>query len=545
MKKRALAVLLALCIPMTLLTGCGNGVADDFFDTLEKASNQKNYQIELMLGTDEKMESGTKITGTVSKENGQAELTMTRHQKEWKEQGTIPILMDGKNVYFQLDQWMNYIEAGYTTSKEAEQENEMDLSILNDCRKALGKKYVQVELSDDALALLQKSSDAKTAFSEWYDGLPKQLKNAVTGEDGTYTLSLNGKALQAQQINWYTDLTENQEAYAAALTTLLTCIESTVNMTGWNMADLVESTWSEYLEELDALEAAEPSEENTFEMTLTEQKDGGIQIILTQQGENARYLKATITPLTEAPQKVEVPKEVVAESEVAEVLSDLYLSSKEVASAGDETETDEDELIDPSFDWDKRYEEEGSSEGDNGTELKLSKLDGYTHIKSMRISTEDGKVSTLPVVTKYDYSDAEFAEDGSAYSVNQNDDSWEVSVYNIESGGRSPEQVLQESMESYLDIYQNDWGYKINQKARAPQSNPDGTAYIAGFGYEDTDRECQATWISILLPVKGSEYMTVYEFSVYADQANEENSAALQELCQYFNLDLPVAVGKK
>ena len=50
MKKKLCAILLALCLPLTLLTGCGgNGAADGFLDTLKEAKNQKDYQLELDL----------------------------------------------------------------------------------------------------------------------------------------------------------------------------------------------------------------------------------------------------------------------------------------------------------------------------------------------------------------------------------------------------------------------------------------------------------------------------------------------------------------
>ena len=58
MKKKLCAILLALCLPLTLLTGCGgNGAADGFLDTLKEAKNQKDYQLELISAEDETWET--------------------------------------------------------------------------------------------------------------------------------------------------------------------------------------------------------------------------------------------------------------------------------------------------------------------------------------------------------------------------------------------------------------------------------------------------------------------------------------------------------
>ena len=100
MKKKLCAILLALCLPLTLLTGCGgNGAADGFLDTLKEAKNQKDYQLELISAEDETWETGKKLTGTVSRSNSQADLTLTAFGKGDKTLGTVKILADGKDIY--------------------------------------------------------------------------------------------------------------------------------------------------------------------------------------------------------------------------------------------------------------------------------------------------------------------------------------------------------------------------------------------------------------------------------------------------------------
>ena len=50
------------------------------------------------------------------------------------------------------------------------------------------------------------------------------------------------------------------------------------------------------------------------------------------------------------------------------------------------------------------------------------------------------------------------------------------------------------------------------------------------------------TWLSVVTQVKGSQYAVVYEYSIYADNASGEIASAMAELCQYFQLKLPLTV---
>ena len=115
-------------------------------------------------------------------------------------------------------------------------------------------------------------------------------------------------------------------------------------------------------------------------------------------------------------------------------------------------------------------------------------------------------------------------------------------MYDIELAGRKLTEILKESVDTYVDTYQTEWEYKILQKATKVVSNEKGTACVAGFAYQDPDRDCQVTWLSVITQVKGSQYAVVYEYSVYADNAGGDMASAMEELCQYFQLKLPLTV---
>lgn len=541
MKKKLCAILLALCLPLTLLTGCGgNGAADGFLDTLKEAKNQKDYQLELISAEDETWETGKKLTGTVSGSNSQADLTLTAFGKGDKTLGTVKILVDGKDIYLKLDDWITYLNQQFKDMTTDSEDYADDIQTLQEVAQKLDGKYVKLSVSEDTFTLWEKSEGASGAFSKWYNGLGKALKNSVTEKDGLYTLSLDAKGLETVKVDWLTQLTENQEAYCDLLSLLLASVEDTLAMAGWNSKDYLDNIWSEYQEDLTALKENGIEKNAALEMTAEKGQDGVYALSAVEQGETQRYLKATVTPLKQAPEQWTAPKDWQKESDLAEQLADLYLSNQTVSAANNTTQTEEE--IPAEFDWDKRYQEEGDDTRDYGTDLKLSELKGYTHLKAMKMATEDNKKVTLPMVPGAEYAEADNGDNGLPYSVYQSASGWEANVYDIELAGRTVKEILKESVDTYVDTYQNEWEYKILQKATQVASNEKGTACAAGFAYQDPDRDCQVTWISVVTQVKGSQYAVVYEYSIYADNAGGEIASAMAELCQYFQLKLPLTV---
>ena len=541
MKKKLCAILLALCLPLTLLTGCGgNGAADGFLDTLKEAKNQKDYQLELISAEDETWETGKKLTGTVSGSNSQADLTLTAFGKGDKTLGTVKILVDGKDIYLKLDDWITYLNQQFKDMTTDSEDYADDIQTLQEVAQKLDGKYVKLSVSEDTFTLWEKSEGASGAFSKWYNGLGKALKNSVTEKDGLYTLSLDAKGLETVKVDWLTQLTENQEAYCDLLSLLLASVEDTLAMAGWNSKDYLDNIWSEYQEDLTALKENGIEKNAALEMTAEKGQDGVYALSAVEQGETQRYLKATVTPLKQAPEQWTAPKDWQKESDLAEQLADLYLSNQTVSAANNTTQTEEE--IPAEFDWDKRYQEEGDDTRDYGTDLKLSELKGYTHLKAMKMVTEDDKKLTLPMVPGAEYAEADNGDNGLPYSVYQSASGWEANVYDIELAGRTVKEILKESVDTYVDTYQNEWEYKILQKATQVASNEKGTACAAGFAYQDPERNCQVTWLSVVTQVKGSQYAVVYDYYIYADNASGEIASAMAELCQYFQLKLPLTV---
>lgn len=540
MKKKLCAILLALCLPLTLLTGCGgNGAADDLLNTLKEAKNQKDYHLEVVSAEDEKEEAGKKLTGTVSKSNSQADLTLTAFGKGDKTLGSMRILVDGKDIYLQLDDWIDYLKKQYQTMTNDTEDYSDDIQSLEKIKQKLDGKYVKLSVSEDVFALWEKNEEASGAFSKWYDGLGKTLKSSVTEKDGLYTLSLDAKGLESVKTDWLTQLIEHEEAYCSLLTQLLGGVEDTLAMAGWSSKDYLENQWAGYQDDLTDLQKNGVAKGTSLEAKVAKTKEGAYTLTAVEKGDSPRYVKATVTPLKQVPEKWTAPEKWQKQSDVAEQLADVYVSDQAVANANNTTQEED---IPAEFDWDKRYQEEGDDTQDYGSDLKLSELKGYTHLKSMEMATEDGKKLTLPMVPGAEYAETDTGEGDLPYSVYQSASGWEGNVYDIELAGRKPTEILKESVDTYVDTYQTEWEYKILQKATKVVSNEKGTACAAGFAYQDPDRDCQVTWLSVITQVKGSQYAVVYEYSIYADNAGGDMASAMEELCQYFQLKLPLTV---
>lgn len=542
MKKKLLALLLALGMPLTLLTGCGgNRAADALLDTLKEMKNQPDVQIELLSTEEDTWETGTKLTGTISKSNDQADLTLTAFAQGDKTLGTMHVLVDGKDIYLQLEDWITYLQSQYQEMSTETEEDTGDIQRLTQIKEKLDGQYVKFTAEQRILSLSEETSEANTAFSQWYDSLGKQLKGQVEEQEGQYTVSLKQDALKAVKTSWLTQLTEQEDAYCEQLSVLLGSVEKTLDMLGWSTEDYLENTWTGYQEELTELQEKGVAKDAALEMTVQKQADGGYAFTVTEQGNQVRNRKGTVTPLNTPPEKQPVPETVQTEEALAEELSELYLSNQSVSEGQNTTQATAEDIPD-TFDWDARYEAEGDDTKDYGTELDLEALEGYTYLKSLNMMTEDDKKTTLPMVVGAEYTEADQGDGTRPYSVYQSHSAWEGNVYDIELAGRSLKEILRESVDTYVDVYQNEWEYDITQPASEVQTNQKGTACVAGFGYHDSERDCDVTWISILTQVKGSQYAVAYEYAIYADNAETEIVGAMKELCQYFGLDLPVTV---
>lgn len=555
MKKRMTAALLALSIPCTLLAGCGSKTAaDHFFDTLEEVRDLKDYHVELTVSSDEAGKNGLRISGDVAKSSDQARLTVTAYSEDQEDEGELNIVVDGSDLYLKADDWTRYVAERYATRGEGVvlEDNKVESDLLKDAAAALGDSYYKVTTSEQVFDLLGGQSEAADAFSDWYDGLRAALKGNVREEDGVYTLSLEGEALQDQLLARYENLLDNEEAYREAMKPFLESVEDSVTISGWTDSDILDTMWSGYQESYDELsDQKESGQWNDWSLTVTDGEkgsDGAYQVSAVWKGEEERYVQARITPAGQAAE-ITVPKDALSYSEQAEELATVYMDSKNLLNHVENLDNGQTAETDAENEEESEWELMGEENRDDDTrdyssDLKLSQLENYTLIQSTPMESEDGVEVTIPVVTNYDFCDATYSERGNSTALYLSSNSWDVDVYNIDASDRSLEEILSESVDNYVTSYQEDWGYQITQKASKIQKNSDGSACVAGFGYYDEDKGCEVTWISLITKIKGSDYAMDYEFALFSNAVQEDNCTAVKELCDYFQLDVPVTIAK-
>lgn len=557
MKRRMIATLLALSIPFTLLMGCGSqSAAERFFDTLEEIRDLEDYYVELTISSDEAFQNGLRISGDVAKSNDRAQLTMTAYSKDQEDKGELDIVVDGSDFYVKADDWTHYVAERYKSVGEGEvlESNKLEGDLLEDTAKTLGSGYYKVTAPEKVFDFLSGSSQEKAAeaFSAWYDGLRTELKGDIQEEDGSCTLVLQEEKLQEQMLVWLENLLNNEDAYRDAVQPILQSVEDSVTISGWTDSDILDNIWSDYQERNDELSALkEAGQWNDWSLVITNGEkgsDGAYQVSVTWKGNEERYIQANITP-TEQAAEISVPDNAADYSDRAEELAVVFMDSKNLpniesrAATGQDPESGEE----PEIDWDLWGEENQEDDTkDYSSELELSELKGYSQLKMTPMESEDGVAMKFPVVTNYDYCEASYSGNGNnSTALYLSSDSWDVDVYNIDAVDRTLEEILSESIDTYVTTYRDDWGYEITQEPSEIQKNSDGSAYVAGFSYYDEDKGCEVTLISLVTEIKGSSYAMDYELALFSDAVQEDNCTAVKELCNYFDLDVPVTIARE
>ena len=555
MKKRMTAVLLALGLSLSMLTGCGRTRADDFVDVLDEVRGLDNYHLELTVTSDKESKDGVRISGDVAESAGQAKLVMTGFSDSVKEKGALDIVISGRNIYLRPGSWTNYLARRFEklgTGAELAK-NAVQGEILDDAARALGDGYYKVTTQEPVFELLHGDNhkEAADALYSWYKGLRKTLKKDVEPKNRRHILRLKEARLRDRQLDRVNNLLDNEEVYRAALQTVFASVEDSITVSGWTDSDILDTIWSGYRERSENL--TKLKEENKWEdkgtlvVNVGERgSDEAYQISAKKTGgETERYLHANIIPMEQA-RKVKVPKGAVSYSEQAENLATVFESSRTLMNyqPGEPEEADSAEA-EAGESWEKWVMDDRDDSKDYSADLKGTPLKGYSRIQSTMVETEDGKKANLPAMKDYEVCDPAYTESGNISTLSLTSDGCDMELYTVDKDGRSLEKVLSENVESYVKTYQEEWEFKITQKPSAVVKNKDGTACVAGFSYFDEDKKSQVTLVNLAAQIKGSNQATLYEVALYGNQVKEENIAGLNELCNYFGLKVPVKVLKK
>ena len=558
MKKRMTASILALCLLLSTLTGCGHTPADDFFDVIDAIIALDNYHLELTVSSDQESKNGFHLSGDIAETRNQAQLTLTGFSEQTKADGKLDIVVDGDQVYVRPGAWATYLSKRFPSLGEGieRDSNALEGELLNDAAKDLGKSWYQLSAPEPVFDLLHGIShkDAYSALTGWYQGLRKSLKKDIQSENGIYTLSLEGDRLREQQLSRLNHLIEKEETYRKALYSVFSGAEDAITASGWSDSDILDTMWSSYAERRETLnQSKKDKKEQKSKVTVSTHamsNDNTYQVSAEwTDGEVDRYLQASIQP-AEQTVAVTVPKKAISYSEQAENLAMVFLDTRNLvlfrpgSASGSENVGDSDDGS-GSIDWNKWAEEHPDDTQENSVDLETTAIEENKHTALTAMETEDGVQVELPIVTDYSYCDATAGEDGSTNALGLTSDAWQVDIYSLEKEGRSMQDILSESISAYVDIYQNDYEYEITQKPDKLQVNQDKTACTCGFRYFDTDQRCEITMVSIVHEVKNSNFVMIYEFSIYSDQVKEDHITGLEELCAYYNLTLPVTIAQQ
>ena len=559
MKKRITASILALCLLVVTLTGCGRTPADDFFDVMDAIIALDNYHVELTVASDRESKNGLRLSGDVAESAEKAHLTLTGFSEQVKKDGVMEIMVDGSDVYVHPGDWATYLSQRLPYLGEGIERDGYGIEgeLLEDVAKGLGKDWYRLTAPEPVFDLLHMvgQKNASAALSDWYKGLRKSLKGDVKSDDGVYTLSLTEDRLRDERLSCLDNLIQNEEQYRKALQSVFAGAEDAITASGWSDGDILDTMWSGYQERreiLEQLKGKKKWEDGSLTITTrAPESDNAYQVSAEwTDGEADRFLQATILPAEQA-LSLTVPKQAKSYSEQAENLAMVYLDTRnlihyrpgETSRSDDTGETGEGDTSE--IDWNEWAKEHPDDTQDYSADLKTTEIEGSEHITLTPMETEDGVQAELPVLSGYGYCDATEGENGGNTALGLTNTAWQMDLYSLEKEGRSMTEILSESISTYVDTYQNDFEYEITQKPGKVQVNKDKTACVNGFRYFNTEEQCEITMIGLVTQPKDSDCVMVYELTVYGDLVKAKDIAAIEELCESFHLKLPVTVAQQ
>ncbi|MBR1844976.1 MAG: hypothetical protein IJ792_00040, partial [Oscillospiraceae bacterium] len=323
MKRRLFALLLALSLLLSCLTGCGNKAADEFYALADEITQIQDAQVELILpyhGAE------LQITGFVSRTNETADLTFTLTGTEGSDGTWTELRIDGNQIWLNVSQL-----AEHTLSFDLPAIRRADIQEFQQNQIA---PWVNYSWEGDLWDGIPEWEELLTQL--WQDSRP-DLEKYIKSNGTEYTLTLTGKGLEQAAENASARLTEHKDAYRTGFVDTLSRQNGLVVATQTEPDLFFDSYWAsivdgenegdtgfqEFYEE-DPLdpeggETQETPEEVKLEavtVTLAQHEDSYTVSLSTNNGPAARL---TLTPAD--PQSVTEPEDVM---DFRAYLEDVY-----------------------------------------------------------------------------------------------------------------------------------------------------------------------------------------------------------------------------
>ncbi len=545
MKRRWIAVTLALALLAGLLTGCGkklNGT-EQFYTLAEEFRQLRDARVSMTVPYHGAV---VQVEGFVSCTNQQADLTFTlsgtpEQDGEWTE-----IRVIGNDIWLDVGQ-MSKATCAFP---------------LTEVRMADMQELTQTQTASWMCYTWEGDfwQETEQWRQEWFDGLAEtreSLGSYVKAASGGYAMSLNRETLEKAGVNVDELIGQYQQDMSQRFVDTLS---QQINLSfafPQSLKGIFDKCWTDFfgrtltgedeLIDLDQVQIYDEEGEKT-EMVEAAQDDASqpsltdLTLALSNQGEEYKltldrngqsYLELTLTPASQM--NAEPPEQ---EMSFEQYYTDIYelvsLSREYIADILDGTQPEED---DPEHTH-ALVEEEMPPAIQH---LSVFEIPGYSDLKQINYLDENGALQQVPILTGYKENMVTSVDnDGEVVTqLTLNAEAWYQEIYTLEAE-QSLEEDLQEEIDEYQDIYIEASGGQLLEWPGEPVLSEDGSCGTLGFSFQENPMAETRAKVMVLLHQKNAKAYTVLDFSLFPDRMTDSQVKQFNDLCRFLGVEAPI-----
>lgn len=514
MTKRLSALLLALLLALSCLTGCSAKAAEAFYQTGEELVATEDALVNLVIPYHG---ANLLVNGFVCRSSRTADLIFTLEGAGSGDGIWTELRVDGNQL------WLNVAQLAQRTL--AFDLPELRRADIEDLQGEQTADWVGYTWQGDFWAGIPGWGELLKSL---WEGCKPDLNSHISGKDGSYTLELTGKSLQTAEKNLLRNLIEETDRFREDFVTWAGQQPELVNATQMETEQAFDSNWALWSELLETVESR-----NDGSLTLTLSKsESSYGLAWTQDGGDG--WSVTVTP-TEA-QPVEAPGQAMEFGAYADCT--YYLLDFSNSYISDVLEGVE---LDPELE--QIYQQETTDQLPEPEPMETGTAVGFDDLKTIQFVPQGGQARSVPILGSYLYNTV-VSEDGSGARITDltlEGEGWYQAVYSEDPEGRESSLFLEESINAFYDAYIHLSGYLPVQDLSQQASAANG-ALAQGFSYREDNYSDPVAQLLILLPREGNESYTVLDLELHLAELSQADRTAVEHLFAYLGLELPVSL---
>lgn len=514
MKKRMIAILMAVSMMFSVLTGCRSKEADYFFRMADEMLALEDVQLALTIPYHG---SQLEVSGFVSKSERKADLLISISGTEKNDGPLTELRIDGSQI------WLNVRQL-------AEQTLAFD---LHDYFREDIELFYEEQFAD----WLIYEADEKLWFgvSGWgelldqlWTDMKNVIQNDITGQETAAVLELDEEKADQVLMELYGELLQNQEEYRKGFEAFVQQESEFFHLTGLSdgvFDDWVSDVTAAYQELADGTKNSEGAK-------LTLSKDGqAYNAELTLSGGDRWSLQLIPAEAGEVERPYSVMEFQAYGGTVYYLVTFANTYIGYVLSG-----TELDPMLEAMYNTEETYYRE---------DMTTVVIDGYSDIANIRFVPINGREMLLPILSNFLGNSVTTVEDGNPIIIDLSleGDGWQFQVNSEESLETNPQAYLEDKMYSSYDSMIHVSGFQTVHDLSGIQVSSNGTAMTQGFSYRSDNYSDTISKITILVLQEQCSSYPQIELTLELDVMTEDSKLAVKHLFEYLGLVCPVDLG--